>query len=186
VVTDAAGGLLAGAPVLVRDAAGGEAVVFAGPEGGETLAQPLATVADGGVPGWVDAGRYEATTDADGATLRGGGFRAGPGAEPRPLPLADGWIDLDGYARSTVWAADGTVVLAGVIARTPDGPSPVCAVLPEDARPGAPVELPTLLGFATPHGTEVRPTALLALPDGRLRAPDEPFRWLLVNAAFAR
>jgi hypothetical protein len=185
VVTGADGGLLGGASVVVRATDGGEAAVYAGADGADTLAQPLDTDAGGGVPGWVEPGGYEVSTDADGATVHGAAFRAGPGAEPRPLALADGWIDLDGYARSTVWAADGTVALAGVLARTPDAPSAVCAVLPGDARPKQPVELPTLLGFATPHGTEVRPAALLALPDGRVRAPDEPFRWLLVNAEFA-
>lgn len=188
VVVDAAGEPLAGAEVVLRclDAAG-EAPVATVSQGGAELRSPLVTAADGGVPGWLGPGRYAATVRGErGTIVAGAKFQLGPAGAPAALPLCDGWSDYPGYAPST-YAGDpqrGIEVTGVIKASDEEGgcAGTAFARLPSGCRPERPVAVPAMLGVVTDRGVEVRVDTVVALPDGRLRAPNQPCRWLSLAA----
>jgi hypothetical protein len=168
------------------------AAVYADPDSERRLEQPLRTDDCGGVPGWVAAGEYSAAVDVPASLLHGERFNVGGPVAEGPthtpvdapaLPLADGWSRLGAYTAPVAWRNEaGEIELAGVAEPAASPPTQrVIAVLAPELRPERPVCLPTLLGAPGAEGTKVHPTHLCAFPDGRVIAPDEPMRWILVN-----
>jgi len=178
----------AGCEMTVTQVDGAAADIHPTAGGGETSTGPLFTDVTGAVPGWVAAGRYVAQV-ADATTTRiitGAEFRVGPLGPTRPLPLRDGWSDYPGYAPATYCGSGETgVEVIGVLkAADEEGGSAATTVaeLPAGCRPTAPVAVPAIIGVVTPAGVETRVDAVVAFPDGRLRAPNQPCRWLALLA----
>jgi hypothetical protein len=188
VVVTGAGTLAAGVHVVVRFADDARpAEIYAAVEGDVLLAAPLATDDRGAAPGWVPAGEYIAELEAgDGAIVSGQRFRVGPPAPPALLELIGGWTAYPRYATPEFAVRpDGAVEVTGVINAPDDqgGAAATCfAQLPAGARPSRALDVPAMIGCVTPEGVDVRLDSVVALPDGRLRAPNEPCRWVSLIA----
>ncbi len=187
VVVGPEGAPLANCAVEVRAADGAPTALWEDAAGAVSLGQGARTDDAGAVAGWAAAGSYAVSVRQEGATIvTGASFRLGPLGERKPLPLCRGWSDYPGYAPST-YAGDRergvevTCVLkaadeTGGCAATP------FARLPEELAPAGPIAVPAIVGVVTPAGVEVRVDAVIALPDGHLRAPNQPCRWLSLLA----
>lgn len=182
-----------GCAVLITEAGSGErARVLADEHADQALEQPLHTDQWGGVPGWLEPGDYVAEVKPPAALLHAARFSVGGAGAEGPthtpsdaqmLPLGDGWSKLGAYTAPVAWRNEvGEVELAGVAEPAASPPAQrVIATLPPELRPPRAVSLPTLLGAPGEDGTSVLPTHICAFPDGRVMAPDEPMRWILVS-----
>ena len=164
--------------VTIRRGDGAPAVVYDAEEGGSEVEGTLRTDDLGRVPGWVEAGSYVAEVAGEGGMF-GAQFQLGPAGPRQPLELTGSWENYPGYAPATfAVGSDGAVSVSGVIKAPEEGGSSYFAALPRDLAPSRTREIAALLGVVTPAGVEPRPGTILALTDGRLRAPNQPCKWL--------